>query len=376
MAVVQTAPRTGLTSARSGIRPFDMARDLRPVAELIADAFATELDDRGAAALREMRVMSRLGGLINLVNMGGADFDDVFGGFVWEEEGRIIGNITVQRADKYGARWQIANVAVAPAWRGRGISRRLMETALDHVRSHGGKWAVLQVYAENSIARNLYDHLGFETIGGATDMEAPRQPKGVAPPYLPSQHTIEGGDWQPLFDLANSQWGAQTQWWRPLRRSDFQPTLEQQFGDWAWSALGRRRIWRTAIVPGNTPADRLPTRYEAAAVLTAERWSAPHRLQFWVRPEWWGSWEKGLVDWAMNLLVPYPVWKITTTIPHDFTAARAALETHGFKALRTLLTMKLEVGGRDVAAMPLAQEPADLSGSANPVALSDQSPES
>lgn len=374
MAVVQTAPRTGVNSARNGIRPFEIGRDLRPVAELIADAFATELDERGAAALREMRVMSRLGGLLNFVNMGGGEMDDFFGGFVWEEDGKIIGNITVQRADKYGARWQIANVAVSPLWRGRGISRKLMETALEHARARGGKWAVLQVYAENKIAYPLYQRLGFEVVGGVTDMEAPRAPKGVAPPSLPNLRPFVGGDWLQLYDLANSQSGGQAQWWRPLRRGDFQPSIEEQLGEWLWKTVGRRRLFRTAILPANTPAGRSATRLEAAAILTVERWSGPHKLQLWVRPTWWGSWEQGLVDWALNLLSPYPVWKVTTSIPHDFEAARNALGARGFKPLRTLLTMKLDVGS-GATATSQAEEELPTGSETEPVELDNTFPE-
>lgn len=346
MAVVQSPARNGMVPAPSGIRPFEMGRDLRAVAELIADAFATELDDRGAAALREMRVMSRLGGLINLLNMTSSEFDDVFGGFVWEEEGEIVGNITVQRADKYGARWQIANVAVAPAWRGRGISRRLMENALNHIRSQGGKWAVLQVYTENSIARNLYGKLGFEDVGGITDMEAPRQPKGVAPSNLPNLHPFDSTQWQPLYDLANTEWGAQAQWWRALRRSDFEPSIEQELGDWFWKTLGRRQTYRTAVLPGNFNRATSATRFEAAAVLTAEGWRGAHKLQLLVRQEHWGKWETGLVDWAMNLLTSYPVNRVTISLPAEHLPGRAALEQAGFVAQRTLMTMKLEIGTR------------------------------
>ena len=65
------------------------------------------------AALREMRVMSHLSGLLKLLSRSTGDMNDVFSGYVWVEEGKIVGNITVQRADSYGNRWQIANVAVA-----------------------------------------------------------------------------------------------------------------------------------------------------------------------------------------------------------------------------------------------------------------------
>ena len=144
MALIDVAPRPIRGAIQSGIRPFDIARDLRPVAELIADAFTNELDPRGLAALREMRLMSHLSGLLKLLSRSTGEMDDVFSGFVWVEDGRIVGNVTVQRADKYGNRWQIANVAVARAFRGRGIARRLMEQALRHVAESDGRWAVLQ----------------------------------------------------------------------------------------------------------------------------------------------------------------------------------------------------------------------------------------
>ncbi len=148
------------------------------VAELIADAFTNELDPRGLAALREMRIMSHISGLLKLLSRSTSELDDVFSGFVWVEDGKIVGNVTVQRADKYGNRWQIANVAVSPAYRGRGIARQLMDHALDHIRRSDGRWAVLQVYNHNAVARNLYLHMGFEDVGGTVDLRLDRAPRG------------------------------------------------------------------------------------------------------------------------------------------------------------------------------------------------------
>ncbi|MCB0158736.1 MAG: hypothetical protein KDD83_11445, partial [Caldilineaceae bacterium] len=114
MTTIHATPGALSDDPGSGIRPFDIGRDLRPVAELIAEAFASELDPRGNAALREMRVMSHMGGFLKLLNRTTGDFNDVFNGFVWVEDGRVVGNVTVQRADRYASRWQIFNVAVAP----------------------------------------------------------------------------------------------------------------------------------------------------------------------------------------------------------------------------------------------------------------------
>ncbi len=184
MAVIEVAGGRPQES-HSGIRPFDIGRDLRPVAELIADAFSDELDPRGKAALREMRIMSHVSGLLKVVNRSTGEFDDVFNGFVWQEDGRIVGNVTVQRADRYGSRWQIANVAVDPKYRGRGIARRLMSEALNHVESLRGQWAVLQVYEHNTVARALYASLDFEDVGGTVDLRLDRLPRYDPPPEIP-----------------------------------------------------------------------------------------------------------------------------------------------------------------------------------------------
>ena len=60
------------------------------------------------------------------------------------------------------SRWRRIIVDAASA-------RRLMDRALEHIES-GGRWAVLQVYARNDAASNLYDGLGFEYLGGKSEL--------------------------------------------------------------------------------------------------------------------------------------------------------------------------------------------------------------
>ena len=344
MTATQAAPRPVTQATQSGIRAFDIARDLRPVAELIADAFASELDERGEAALREMRVMSRLGGVLGVLNRTTSDLQNFFGGFVWVEEGKVVGNITVQRADKFGSRFQIANVAVAPPYRGRGISRKLMERALAYIREQGGRWAVLQVYAHNAVARTLYDHLGFEEVGGAVDMAVERVPaRWPAPGSIPYFRSFSPGEWQPLYELANTQLGAAAQWWRALRRADFEQPLDQQMGEWMWHALGRREVYRRCIQPPGTGAGP----FEAALVLEAQRWAGRHRLQLWVRPDRYGAWEGALLAWALAVLDDYPRWPIHITVSKDHVAAQDILQQAGFRSLRTLLTMRLDAASEN-----------------------------
>jgi ribosomal protein S18 acetylase RimI-like enzyme len=319
-----------------GIRPFDIGRDLRPVAELIADAFTHELDPRGLAALREMRIMSHLSGLLKLLSRSTSEFEDVFSGFVWEEDRRIVGNITVQRADKFGNRWQIANVAVAPAYRGRGIARKLMERSLDHIVASGGRWAVLQVYDHNAVARGLYDSLGFEEVGGTVELRLERTPRDVEPVAISNLRTFSAANWQPLYELANAQLGGTAQWWRSLRRSDFQLSIEQQFGEWLSRIWGRNQIYRRCVLSTR--------RFEAALILTAQRWRGAHKLEMWVRPERYGELEEPLLRWVLATLNDYPRYPLLATLAAEHKTALEVFDRYGFSRRQTLLTMRKRLG--------------------------------
>ncbi len=322
-------------SVESGIRPFDIGRDLRPVAELIADAFAHELDPRGSAALREMRIMSHVGALLKLLNRSTGEFDDIFGGFVWVEEGKVVGNVTVQKADSSGVRWQIANVAVAPTFRGRGISRQLMLSALDYINESGGDWAVLQVYAQNAIARTLYERLNFEEVGGTVDLRMARVPSLQEAGTLPDLRGFSADQWQSLFELVNNQQSGQMQWWRPPRRVDFQITFEQIIAEWFWRVMGRKHVYRRCI--------QRTRRFDAALVLTAAQWRGVHQLQMWVQPEYYGHYEEQLIQWALVTLQDYPRWPLLLTLSAHHSAAVAAARQAGFQEQQTLLTMRRKI---------------------------------
>jgi ribosomal-protein-alanine N-acetyltransferase len=60
---------------------------------------------------------------------------------------------------------EILTIAVAQAWQGHGIGRRLMEEALRLVYREGVETLHLEVEAENRVAVGLYRSLDFETVG-------------------------------------------------------------------------------------------------------------------------------------------------------------------------------------------------------------------
>jgi [ribosomal protein S18]-alanine N-acetyltransferase len=60
---------------------------------------------------------------------------------------------------------EIANLAVAPDRRSRGVGSRLLDAALTEARLLGAVVVHLEVRDSNAPARALYDSRGFETVG-------------------------------------------------------------------------------------------------------------------------------------------------------------------------------------------------------------------
>ena len=75
---------------------------------------------------------------------------------------RIVGICGVKKIFEEG---EISNVAVRPGFRGRGISRRMLETLLQEARDDGVEDFTLEVRAGNDVAIRLYESLGFLTEG-------------------------------------------------------------------------------------------------------------------------------------------------------------------------------------------------------------------
>jgi len=144
------------------IRRFDLTRDLDPVADLIELCFPIHLDPDGKAYIDEMRKiaweMRLMGRLVGFSDQYPAKNS----GFVWEENGQIIGNLSLIPSTKGGRRVVvIANVAVHPDHRRRGIAHELTQRALQTLRQQGETEAWLQVRDDNPPAIQLYRRSGF-----------------------------------------------------------------------------------------------------------------------------------------------------------------------------------------------------------------------
>lgn len=132
------------------------------ILDLIELGFKDELDPQGWAMLKEMRNLVYQQGVFRLLSGPALETQ----GFVWIEDGTIVGNLSIRRAAPYHTHGRlIGNVVVHPDYQGRGIGRALMERAIAATQKRSVRWIGLEVRASNAIACGLYQRLGFQTVG-------------------------------------------------------------------------------------------------------------------------------------------------------------------------------------------------------------------
>ena len=80
--------------------------------------------------------------------------------------GEVVGWCDVLRLDQETFRhgWRLG-MGLLPAVRGRGVGRRLAETAIAAAKAQGAERIELEVFASNTPAIALYEKLGFEREG-------------------------------------------------------------------------------------------------------------------------------------------------------------------------------------------------------------------
>jgi len=140
------------------MRTIRLPGDLHAIADLVELCFEATLDDDGRRFIRQMRRAGSqrgrypgMGGLLPPVK-----------GYVWVEDGKIVGNINlIPVRIEHQRAFLIANVAVHPDHRRRGIASTLTEAALALAESRGIRRTALQVDADNLEAQSLYRPYGF-----------------------------------------------------------------------------------------------------------------------------------------------------------------------------------------------------------------------
>ncbi len=321
-----------LISTPNQLRPFDVRKDLNAVANLVETCFADTLDEDGRRYVDQMHAAANNPGYIRWAMAVAENVPMPFSGYVWEENGYIAGNLSLIPYKYHGKRcYLIANVAVDPVYRRKGIARKLTNSAIEHARKRGVDEIWLHVRTENEAALSLYQSLGFIERAQRTTWEIK--------PQVNNRYASKDGFEQTGIEITKPQmryWDQYRQWFRilyppeltwhqPFQLRAMQPgwigtvyrfLTGNHIKQWA-AQLGGRHIGILAWQPHNKHADHL--------------WLASS-------PE-----DEGRVIAALIPLVRHQLSK-RHRILLDYPAGRAILALHeeGFRIQQTLIWMRIE----------------------------------
>jgi ribosomal protein S18 acetylase RimI-like enzyme len=217
------------------LRPLNILHDLPQVADLIELCFESTMDDDGQSYVQQMRKASKDQDFLRWAGRVMESTSMPLAGYVWEEGGKIIGNVSLVFQVHQGRKLAlIANVATHPNYRRHGIGRTLTERGMLGARQKGAREIWLQVRDDNPTAIRIYADLGFVerarrttyhsrsalTNEAPTRGESPASPRAVTPQISISRP-------------AARHWPRQLTW---LQRAH--PDEISWYSHWDWMKLG------------------------------------------------------------------------------------------------------------------------------------------
>ena len=204
------------------LRQLNIMRDLPQVADLVELCFHHNMDSEGKSYVQQMRRAGK-----NSSFLSWASTSMPLHGYVWEEEKKIVGNISIIPFREKGKTvFLLANVAVHPDYRRKGIAKALTQNGIVHARNHAAESIWVHVEEENLGAVKLYADLGFQThfrrsTWNATSTllpaQAPLHAKIIAPPAR---------FWEAQYQFLKKGYPEEMTWYRIPDWKNFKPGLK------------------------------------------------------------------------------------------------------------------------------------------------------
>jgi ribosomal protein S18 acetylase RimI-like enzyme len=225
-------------SAAEHLRPLNILRDLPRVADLIELCFANNMDSEGQSYVRQMRRASHDVSFMRWASNAIENVSMPLSGFVWEQDGRIIGNASLVPFRHKGKRiYLVANVATHPDHRRNGIARALTEQTMRHARQRGASELWLHVRADNPGAVQLYSDLGFVERARRTTyrMKTDTPPSSLPfirsdyAPGLPTVTKRHSRFWPQQLSWLNQSHPEEISWYRSQNWNSLKPGLWNLF---------------------------------------------------------------------------------------------------------------------------------------------------
>ena len=313
------------------LRPLNILRDLPSVADLVEKSFADTMDAEGRSYVQQMRRAGQDNAFLRWASNAVETASMPLSGYVWEENGDIIGNASLIpfRHDKKKI-YLIANVAVRPDCRRRGIGRALTVSAMHYASQRHASETWLHVRDDNPGAIALYASLGFQELARRTMWQA-----------KPDRNACVDGLGIAITGRFARDWSQQESWLRRLY-----PDLLTWYQPIPWMSFR----------PGFGPA-----LYRFMMDYDIRHWSARHDGAPSAALMWqamtghsdrlWAAVPSEGGERALTALLLHArrdlAWRQTLTLDFPTGQYNASIDAAGFCPYRTLLWMKL--GSSEIA---------------------------
>lgn len=313
------------------MRPLNVLWDLSAVADLIETCFSSTMDSDGRQYVQDMRRAGKDNSFLKWAHHAVETTSLPLSGYVWEENGRIIGNASLIpfRHNKQRT-YLIANIAVYPDHRRKGIAFSLTRRAIQHAHEKNVDNIWLHVRDDNPGAIDLYKKLGFVERARRTSWQAHTDPHA---PTLQTGFVITGrkpNDWQTQLNWLSRLYPVQLAWHRNWTFASLRPGLR----NWLYLLFVDLNIRQWAAVKkDNSPTGLCPM--EAALA-----WIPSGRDEALFAATGEGSNPEALT--ALLLQARRELAHFYPNIALDFPAGEFdnAIQSAGFKPLRTLIWMQ------------------------------------
>ena len=328
-------PAVSHVGSRDGPRPVNLRKDVRQILSLLDLSFGPLVDSQGRRLISDRVSLSYSSPFIQRLGLtGGVPIP----GFVWEEEGRIIGNVSLLES-KIPGRYLVANVVIHPEHRRRGLATSLMQETINYIILRSGDTVMLQVEDQNEPALCLYESLNFHKLGTMRHWESKTSQIRILP--LDSRHSpqireLRSHEWLAAFHLDKASLEPDLNWPLPPQPDKYKSGLMH----WFTNIFNGLKMESWVVTSRNDSDGKL--RLSGLASLITD-WGMPHKLEIRVDPALRGTLERPLFAKLLRRLKYLRHATIRLNHFADDQFSDTLFKEANFRLRRNLSIMKLDL---------------------------------